>query len=173
MVQLSHPYLTIWKTIALTMQTFVGKVMSLLFNTLCRLVTAFLPRSKCLWISRLHSQSTVILESKKRKSVTDSNFCPFYLPWRDGNRWHDLSCCCCFFNVEFQASLSFLFFHPHQMLFSSSSLSTIGVISSAYLRLTFLRKILIWAYNSSSPVFHMMYSAECTIYSLVILLSQF
>ena len=50
-VQLSHPYMTTGKTIALTRRTFVGKVMSLLFNTLCRLVTAFLPRSKCLLIS--------------------------------------------------------------------------------------------------------------------------
>ena len=65
MVQLSHPYMTIGKTIALTRQTFVGKAMSLLFNMLSRLVIAFLPRSKCLLISWLHSPSTVILEPKK------------------------------------------------------------------------------------------------------------
>ena len=61
-VQLSHPYMTIGKTIALTRWTFVGKVMSLLFNMLSRLVITFLPRSKCLLISWLQSPSAVILE---------------------------------------------------------------------------------------------------------------
>ena len=65
MVQLSHPYMTTRKTIALTRRTFVGKVMSLLFNMLSRLVITFLPRSKCLLISWLHSPSVVILEPKK------------------------------------------------------------------------------------------------------------
>ena len=64
-VQLSHPYMTTGKTIALTRQTFVGKVMSLLLNMLSRLVITFLPRSKCLLISWLQSPSAVILESKK------------------------------------------------------------------------------------------------------------
>ena len=68
-VQLSHPYMTTGKTIALTRWTFVGKVMSLLFNMLCRLVIAFLPRSKHLLISWLQSPSTVILEPKKIKSI--------------------------------------------------------------------------------------------------------
>ena len=68
-VQLSHPYMTTGKTIALTRWTFVGKVMSLLFNMLSRLVIAFLPRSKCLLISWLQSPSAVILEPKKIKSV--------------------------------------------------------------------------------------------------------
>ena len=72
MVQLSHPYMTTSKTIAFTRQTFVGKVMSLLFNMLSRLVIAFLPRSKHLLISWLQSPSTVILEPKKRKSLTVS-----------------------------------------------------------------------------------------------------
>src|SRR5574337_710563 len=67
-VQLSHPYMTTGKTIALTRWTFVGKEMSLLFNLLCRLVIAFLPRSKHLLISWLQSPSTVILEPKKIKS---------------------------------------------------------------------------------------------------------
>ena len=70
MVQLSHPYRTAGKTIALTRQTFVGKVMSLLFNMLSRFVIAFLPRSKHLLISWLQSPSAVILEPKKIKSVT-------------------------------------------------------------------------------------------------------
>ena len=71
-VQLSHPYMTTGKTIALTRWTFVGKVMSLLFNMLSRLVIAFLPRSKHLLISWLQSPFAVILESKKIKSDTVS-----------------------------------------------------------------------------------------------------
>ena len=75
-VQLSHPYMTTGKTIALTRQTFVGKVMSLLFNMLSRLVTAFLPRKKHLLISWLQSPSAVILKPKKIKSVTASIVSP-------------------------------------------------------------------------------------------------
>ena len=71
-VQLSHPYLITGKTIALTRWTFVGKVISLLFNMLFRLVITFLPRSKCLLISCLQSPSAVILEPTKIKSVTVS-----------------------------------------------------------------------------------------------------
>ena len=76
MVQLSHPYMTTGKTIALTRQAFVCKVMSLLFNMLSRLVIAFLPRNKCLLISWLKSPSAVILEPKKIKSVTVSTVSP-------------------------------------------------------------------------------------------------
>ena len=65
MVQLSRPHMTTGKTIAFTIWTFIGKVMSLLFNTLCRFVMAFLPRSKCLAISWLQSPFAVILEPKK------------------------------------------------------------------------------------------------------------
>ena len=72
MVQLSHPYMTTGKNIALTRQTLVGKVMSLLFNVLSRLVIAFLPRSKHLLISWLQPPSEVILEPKKIKSLTGS-----------------------------------------------------------------------------------------------------
>ena len=72
MVQLSHLYMTTGKTVALTIQTFVRKVMSLLFNMLSSLVIAFLSRSKCLLISWLQSPSAVILEAKKMKSVTVS-----------------------------------------------------------------------------------------------------
>ena len=75
MVQLSHPHMTTGKTIALTIGTFVGKVMSLLFNVMSRLVIAFLPRSKCLLISWLESASTVILEPKKINSVTMLHQC--------------------------------------------------------------------------------------------------
>ena len=75
-VQLSHPYKTTGKTIVLTRQTFVGKVMSLLFNMLSRLGITFLPRSKYLLISWLQSPSAVILEPPKRKSVTVSIVSP-------------------------------------------------------------------------------------------------
>ena len=75
-IQLSHPYMTTGKTIALTRQTFVGKVMSLLYTMLSRLVIAFLPRSKCLLISWLQSPSAVILEPLKIKSVTVSIVSP-------------------------------------------------------------------------------------------------
>ena len=75
-LQLSHPYMTTGKTIVLTRQTFVGKVMSLLFKMLSRLVIAFLPRSKHLAISWLQSPSAVILEPKKIKPVTISTVCP-------------------------------------------------------------------------------------------------
>ena len=75
-VQLSHPYMTTGKTIALTRWTFLSKVMSLLFNMLSRLVIAFLLRSKCLLISWLQSPSAVILEPKKIKSVTVSFVSP-------------------------------------------------------------------------------------------------
>ena len=78
-VQLSHPYMTTGKTIAFTRWTFVGKVMSLLLNTLSTLVITFLPRSKHLLISCLQSPSAVILEPQKIKS--DSFYCfPIYLP---------------------------------------------------------------------------------------------
>ena len=76
MVQLSHPYMTTRKTIALATRTFVSKVMSLLFDMLSKLVIAFLPRSKCLLISWLQSPSAVILEPKKMKYDTVCTFPP-------------------------------------------------------------------------------------------------
>ena len=75
-VQLSYPYMTTGKTIALTRQTFVGKVMSVLLKMLSRLVITFLPRSKCLLISWLQSPSAVILEPKKINSDTVSTVSP-------------------------------------------------------------------------------------------------
>ena len=75
-VQLSHPYMTTGKTIALTRRTFVDKVTSLLFNMLSRLVITFLPRSKCLLISWLQSPSAVILDPRKIKSDTVSTVSP-------------------------------------------------------------------------------------------------
>ena len=95
-VQLSHPYLTTGKTIALTRWTFVGKVMSLLFNMLSRLVITFLPRRKHLLISWLQSPSAVILEPPQDKVSHCFHCFPIYFPWRDRTGCHDLS----FVNVE-------------------------------------------------------------------------
>ena len=96
LVQLSHPYMTTGKTIALTRWTLVGKVMSLLFNTLSWLVIAFLPWSKHLLISWLQSPSAVILEPPQNKVSHCFHCFPIYLPWSDGTGCHDLS----FLNVE-------------------------------------------------------------------------
>ena len=96
MVQLSHPYMTTGKTIALTRWSFVGRKTSTLFNMLYRFVKAFLLRSKHLLILWLQSLSAVILEPKKIRCYCFHHF-PIYLPWSDGTRCHDLS----FLNVEF------------------------------------------------------------------------
>ena len=109
-VQLSYPYMTMGKTIALTRRTFVDKVMSLLFNMLSRLVITFLPRSKHLLISWLQSPSAVILEHLKIKVSHCFHWFPIYLPWSDGTGCHDL----CFPNVELQANFFTLLFHFHQ-----------------------------------------------------------
>ena len=90
MVQLWHPYLTTGKTIALTRWTFVGKVMSLLFNVLSRLVITFLSKSKCLLISWLQSPSAVIFGAPKNKVFHCFQCFPIYLPWSDGTGCHDL-----------------------------------------------------------------------------------
>ena len=98
-VQLSHPYVTTGKTIALTRQTFVGKVMSLRFNMRSSLVITFLPRSKHLLISGLQSPSAAILEPRKIKSITVSTVSPSIcheVMGPDGTGCHDLS----FMNVE-------------------------------------------------------------------------
>jgi len=107
MVQLSHPYMTTGKKIALT---FVGNVMSLLFNILSRFAIAFLPRSKHLLISWLQSPSTVILEPKKIKSVTPFTFPPSIC--------HEVirldAMILGFFNAKFKARFFTLLFHLHQ-----------------------------------------------------------
>jgi len=95
-VQLSHPYMTTGKTIALTRWNSVGTVMSLLFNMLSKLVIVFLPRSKRLLISWLKSPSAVIFGAPKNKVSHCFHCSPIYLPWSDGTRCHDLS----FLNVE-------------------------------------------------------------------------
>ena len=121
-VQLSHLYMTTGETIALTRQTFVGKVMSLLFNMLSSLVITFLSRSKHLLISWLQSPSAVILELQKIKvSHCFHCFC-IYFPWSGRTRCHDLS----FLNISFKPTFSLSSFAFIKRLFSSSSLSAIG-----------------------------------------------
>ena len=130
-VQLSHPYMTTGKTIALTRWTLVGKVMSLLLNMLSRLVIAFLPRSTHLFISWLQSPSTVILKLKKMKSVTVSTVSPSIC--------HEVmaldAMILVFWMLSFKLAFSLSCFNFIKRLFSSSLLSAIRVVSSVYLRL--------------------------------------
>ena len=153
-VQLSHPYMTTGKTIGFTRRTFVGKVMSLLFNMLSRLVIISLPGSKRLLISWLQSPSAVILEPRKIKSTTVSPSICHEVMGPD-------AMILVFWMLSFKPTFSLSSFTFIRRLFSSSSLSAIRVVSSAYLRfLIFLLAILIPACASSSPAFLMMYSAE-------------
>ena len=138
LIQLSHPYVTTGKTIAFIRQTFVGKVMPLLFNMLSRLVITFLPRSKHLLISWLRSPSAVILEPPKMKSVTVSTVFPSICHEVMGPDAMVLVFWMLSFKPPFSLS-SFTF----KSLFSSL-LSSVRVVSSAYLRLLiFLPAILI------------------------------
>ena len=130
-VQLSHPYMTTGKTIALTRRTFVGKAMSLIFNMLSRLVITFLPRSKCLLISWLQSPSAGILDPPKIKSDTVSTVSPSISHVVMGPDAMILV----FWMLSFQPTSSLSSFTFMKRLFSSSSLSAIRVVSSAYLRL--------------------------------------
>ena len=123
MVQLSHPYMTTGETTAMTIWTFVGKVMPLLFNMLSREVIAFLPRSKHILISWLQSPSAVILEPPQIKSVT--------VPTVSPSICHKVMPSSHFFKPAFSFS-SFTF---TEKLFSSSLLSAVRVVTSAYLRL--------------------------------------
>ena len=159
MVQLPHPYvnyLTTWKTIALTRQTFVGQAISLLFNILSGFVIAFLPRSKILLISWLQSLYAIIWEPKKIKSVTASTFSP--------SIYHEVIGPATKVLVFEYWVLSQLFHFP---LSPSSSGSLIPLhfvplelVSSVYLMLLiFLLAILIPTCASSSLAFCMMYSA--------------
>ena len=147
--------MTTGKTIALTIQTFVSKVMPLLFNILFRCVRVFLPRSKCLLISWLQLLSTVILEPKKIKSATVYTFFPSICHEVMGPDAIILVFCMLNFKSASLSSFTLI-----KRLFSSSSLSAIRVVLSAYLRLLiFLPVVSIPAYDSSSLVFRMMYSA--------------
>ena len=126
MIQLSHPYMTTGKTIALTRQTFVSKVTSLLFNMLSRFVIAFLPRCKHFLTSWLQSPSAVILKPKKIKSVTIST-----------SIYHDVmgpdAMILGFWMLSFKPAFSCSFFTFIKRLFSSCLLSVIRVILSAFL----------------------------------------
>ena len=129
-VQLSHPYMTTGKTIALTRWIFVSKIMSLLFNMLSRLVIAFLSNSKHPLISWLQSPSAVIFQPPKIKSVTVSIVSPFIC--------HEVmgpdAMIFVFSLLSFKPAFSLSSFTFIKRLFSSSSLSA-RVVSSAYLRL--------------------------------------
>jgi len=151
--QLSHSYMTTGKTIALTRWTFVGKIMPLLFNMLSRLVIAFLPRNKRLFISRLQSPSAVILETKK--IVCHCCHC-----FSMCHKVMGLGALVLFFwLLIFKPAFSLSSFTFIKRLFSFSSLPAIRVVSSAYLSLLiFLLAIWIPACASSSPAFRM-YSA--------------
>ena len=143
-VQLSHPYMTTGKTIALIRRTFVGKIMSLLYNMLSRLVITFLPRSKHLLISWLQSISAVILEPKKINSDTVSSSICHEVMGPDAMIF-------IFWMLSFKPTFSLSTVTFIKRLLSSSSLSAIRVMSSAYLRLLiFLPAILIPACASSS-----------------------
>ena len=126
MVQLSHPCMTTGKTIALTIQTFDSKVMSLLFNMLSTFVIAFLPRGKCLLISWLQSLFTVILEPKKIKSVTVSIVSPSISYEVVGPDAMIMVFWMLSFKPTFSLSFTFI-----KRLCGSSLLSGIRVVSSA------------------------------------------
>ena len=167
-VQLLQPYVTTGKIIALTIQTFVGRVMSLLFNTLWKancfsnlpgFVIAFLPGSSCLVISWLQPPSIAILEPKKRKPVTTFSFPPSICHAIMGPDAIILV----FLIFSLKLALSLYSLTLIKRLFSSSSLSAIRMGSSTYLRLLiFSLPILIPACNSSSLAFLMM----CSVYRL-------
>jgi len=147
MVQLSHPYMTTGNTIVLTRWTFVGKVMSLLLNMLSRLVIALLPRSKRLLISWLQSPSAVILEPPKIKPLTVSTSISHEVMGPD-------AMILVYGILSFKPTFSLSSFSFIKRLFSSSLLSAIRVVSSAYLRLLiFLLPILILACASFSQHF--------------------
>ena len=139
MVQLSHPYMTTGKTTALT-RTFVGKVMSLFFNMLSRLVITFLPRSKHLLISWLQSPCAVILEPHQKNSLTVSIVSPSIC--------HEVmvldAMILVYGMLSFKSTFSLFSFTFIKRLFSYFSLSAISLVLSAYLKLLiFLLAILI------------------------------
>ena len=147
--------MTTGKTVALTRWTFVNKVTSLLFNIVSRYVIAFLPRSKHCLISWLHVTICSDFGAQENKVYHCFHCFPIYLPWNDGTRCHDLSFLGGVGWGTTQKQNSFI-----KRLFSSSSLSAIWVVSFAYLSLLiFLLAMLIPACASSSPAFHMIYSA--------------
>ena len=161
MVQLLHPYKTTGKIVTLTIWTFVAKAMSLLFNMLSKLVIVFLS------ISWLLSPAAVILEPckwglQRKYDLSLFQFFAHLFPWSDGTRCYDLR----FWMLSFKPAFSFSSFTFSKWLFSTCSISTIWVLSSAFLRLLiFLPEILISTCVSSSLDF-----TWCT---LLLLLSHF
>ena len=154
MVHLSHPYMTSGKIIALTRQTFVGKVMSLLFNMLSRFVIAFLPRSKC-----LNFTAAVTICSDFGAQENKVYHCSIVTPSSCREMMGPDAMIFVFWMLSVKPAFLLSFYTFIKSLFSSSSLSAIRVVSSAYLRLLiFLLAILIPAWASSSPAFLMMYS---------------
>ena len=150
-VHLSHPYMTTGKTIALTRQTFASKVMSRLFNMLSRLVIAFLPRNKRLLISWLQSPSAVILEPKKINSLIVSIVSPSICHEMMGPD----AMIFIFWMWSFKPAFSLSSFTFIKRCFSSSLLSAIRVVSSAYLRvLIFLLEISYWFQLMLHPAQH-------------------
>ena len=151
----SNFHISAWlleKTIALTIKTFVNKVMSLLFKILSKFVKGFLPRSKCLLISWLQSPSAVIFGAQDNKICHCFHRFSIYLPGIDKTRYHDLS----FWMLSFKASFSHSF-TLIKRLFSSFLLSAFRVVSSTYLwLLIFLSAILTPAWDSSSSAFCVM-----------------
>ena len=175
MVQLSHAYMTTWKIIAFTIRTFVGKVMSLLFLYALEVCHSFPSKEQ---VSFNFTAAVTVCsgfgaQGGRKKIFHCFHFFPFYLPWSDWMLW-SLFFECWVLNQLFHCSFTLI-----KRLFSSSSLSAIRVIASAYLRWWwFLPTVLIPTCDSSSLAFRMMYSAyklkkQVTIYSLDILLVVF
>ena len=156
MIQISHWYMSPGKTVALTIWTFVSKVMSLLFNMLSRFVITFLPRSKHLLILELQPLSAVILELKKIKICHSFHFSPSICHEVMGPDAMILV----FWMLSFKPAFSLSSFIFIKRLFSSSLIYAIRVVSSEYLKvLIFLPAIFVTACDSSSLAFCMMYSA--------------
>ena len=163
--------MTTGKILALTRQTFVGKVMSLLFNMLSRLVMAFLPRSKCFLISWQQSPSAVILEPRKIQSVTVSIVSPSICHEVMGPEPMIFVFWLLSFKPAFFSLSSFTF---TKRIFSCSLLSAIRVVSSEYLRLLiFLPAILIPAQHFTWCALHISQISRVTKYSLDVLLYWF
>ena len=156
LIQFSHPYMTSGKTIALTIQIFISKVMSVLFNMMSRFIVAFLSRNKHLLISWLQSLSTMISETKSFQSDTVSTFSLSICHVVIGPDVMSLV----LWMLSFKQAFSLSSFTLIKKFFSSSLLSAIRMVSSAYLRLLiFLPAVWILACHSSRPAFHRIYSA--------------
>ena len=156
-VQQSHTYMRTRKTIALTILTFVGKVMSLLFNMLSKLVIAFFFPKEQVSFNFIAVITICSDFGAQENKACDCIHCfPIYLPWSDGT----ICMIFVFWMLNFKPAFSLSSFTFIERPFSSSSLSVVRVVSSVYLRLLiFLPAILIPVYASSSLVFCMMYSA--------------